>query len=141
MEVTVHVLTQVRAEIEKMKRRTEEAQLFNTELVQAADQAKISSAVSQQITLLGSRRLYERINNNLKISKFEPHFAKVNISPREVTVSWDFFPYQEQFELYNWREEYFHTQFPEDSWFTDGADDSHDFDTVPYQVILSLINP
>ena len=79
MEVTVHVLTQVRAEIEKMKRRTEEAQLFNTELVQAADQAKISSAVSQQITLLGSRRLYERINNNLKISKFEPHFAKVNL--------------------------------------------------------------
>ena len=60
-----------------MKRRTEEAELFNTELVQAADPAKISSAVSQQISLLGSRRLYERINNNLKIAKFEAHFAKV----------------------------------------------------------------
>ena len=73
------ILPQVRAEIEKMKRRTEEAQLFNSELVQAADQAKISSAVSQQIALFGSRRLYERINKNLKISKFEAHFAKVNL--------------------------------------------------------------
>ena len=62
-----------------MKRRTEEAQLFNTELVQAADQGKISTAVSQQISLLGSRRLYERINKNLKISKFEAHFAKVKL--------------------------------------------------------------
>ena len=70
---------QVRAEIEKMRRRTEEAELFNTELVQAADPAKISSAVSQQISLLGSRKLYERINNNLKIAKFEAHFAKVNL--------------------------------------------------------------
>ena len=85
MEVTV--LTQVRAEIEKMKRRTEEAQLFNTELVQAADQGKISSAVSQQVALLGSRRLYERINTNLKISKFEPHFAKVNLPSRGGPVS------------------------------------------------------
>ena len=132
------VLTQVRAEIEKMKRRTEEAQLFNTELVQAADQGKISSAVSQQVALLGSRRLYERINTNLKISKFEPHFAKVNFPSWGGPVSWDPFRLQEQFELYNWREEYFHTQFPEDSWFTDGADDSHDFDTVPYQVMVIL---
>ena len=108
----------MRAEIEKMKRRTEEAELFNTELVQAADPAKISSAVSQQISLLGSRRLYERIDNNLKLAKFESHFAK------------------EQFDLYSWREEYFHNQFPEESWFTDGADDSHDFDTVPFQVRL-----
>ena len=70
---------QVRAEIVKMKRRTEEAELFNTELVRAADPGKITSAVSQQISLLGSRRLYERIDNNFKISKFEAHFAKVNL--------------------------------------------------------------
>ena len=76
---------QVRAEIEKMKRRTEEAELFNTELVQAADPAKISSAVSQQISLLGSRRLYERIDKNLKLAKFEAHFAKV----KHAEVSWD----------------------------------------------------
>ena len=59
--------------------RIEKAELFNTELVKAADPAKISSAVSQQISLLGSRKLYERINNNLKIAKFEAHFAKVNL--------------------------------------------------------------
>ena len=48
-------------------------------------------------------------------------------------LNWFFLICQEQFDLYSWREEYFHTQFPEDCWFTDGADDSHDFDTVPYQ--------
>ena len=70
---------QVRAEIEKMKRRREEAEMFNTELVLAADQDKISAAISQQIKLLGSTRLYERINNNFKIAKFEAHFAKVKL--------------------------------------------------------------
>ena len=92
------------------------AELFNTELVKAADPAKISSAVSQQISLLGSRRLYERINNNLKMAKFEAHFAK------------------EQCDLFSWRLEYFKNQFPEEIWFTDGSDDSHDLDTIPFQV-------
>ena len=71
---------QVRAEIEKMKRRKEEAELFNVELVQSVDQVKIDSAISQQVSLLGSQRLYDRIDLNLKLSKFEAHFAKVFLS-------------------------------------------------------------
>ena len=70
----------------------------------------------EQVTLLGSENVYRRMDRNLRESRFEPFFAK------------------EQFELYSWREEFFHSQFPEETWFTDGADDSHDFDTVPFQI-------
>ena len=94
----------------KGRKLIEKAELFNTEIVQAADPAKISAAVSQQISLLGSRRLYERIKNNLKIAKFEAHFAK------------------EQCDLFSWRLEYFKNQFPEEIWFTDYLD------TIPFQV-------
>ena len=100
----------------KGRKLIEKAELFNTEIVQAADPAKISAAVSQQISLLGSRRLYERINYNLKMAEFEAHFAK------------------EQCDLFSWRLEYFKNQFPEEIWFTDGSDDSHDLDTIPFQV-------
>ena len=49
------------------------------------------------------------------------------------------FLFQEHFELYSWREDFFYNQFghyrdEKCSWFTDGADDSHSFDTIPYQV-------
>ena len=44
------------------------------------------------------------------------------------------FNFQEQFKLYNWREDFFHEEFPDGSWFTMGADDAHSFDTVPYQI-------
>ena len=65
-----------------MKRRREEAELFNTELVQSADKLKIELAISQQVELLGSHKLYDRISSNLKISKFEAHFAKVSLAAR-----------------------------------------------------------
>ena len=47
---------------------------------------------------------------------------------------------QEHFELYRWRKDYFYSQFgyagqfESVNWFTNGGDDAHDFDTVPYQV-------
>ena len=64
-----------------MKRRKDEAEMFNTELVQMVDQLQLDSAVAQQVELIGSHKLYERINHNLKISKFEAHFAKVRDGP------------------------------------------------------------
>ena len=39
---------------------------YNAELKEAADQEKISSAVDEQVALVGSRVLYERINRNFK---------------------------------------------------------------------------
>ena len=38
---------------------------------------KINSAISEQIALVGSRSIYERINKNFKEERFEALFAKV----------------------------------------------------------------
>merc|ERR1719219_2366978 len=85
------------------------------------DPEKISTAVSQQVALVGSQSLYEKINTNFREGKFEAFFAK------------------EHFDLYRWRVDYFYSQFgqygDEDiCWLTTGFDDSHCVDTVPYQI-------
>ena len=56
----------------------EEGRLFNAKLMRSADRDKINSAVFQQIALLGSESLYERINQNFMDGRFEALFAKVN---------------------------------------------------------------
>merc|ERR1719470_557807 len=40
--------------------------------------------------------------------------------------------------LYSWRERFFQHHFPISCWYTDGADDSHDLDTVPFQVTTNF---
>jgi len=107
---------QVKAEIQRMKMRRAEAELKNVELVSITDESKVEKIKADQVEIVGSLKLYERINLNFRLERFEPFFAK------------------EQFELYRWREDFFHSSFPEEGWFTDGADDSHAFDTVPYQI-------
>jgi len=107
---------QVKAEIQRMKMRRAEAELKNVELVSITDESKVDKIKADQVEIVGSLKLYERINLNFRLERFEPFFAK------------------EQFELYRWREDFFHSSFPEEGWFTDGADDSHAFDTVPYQI-------
>ena len=52
-------------------------QLNLEKLWKAADLEKISTAVSQQVAIVGSRSLYERIDNNFKKQKSEALFAKV----------------------------------------------------------------
>ena len=42
-----------------------------------ADPDKISSAIAEQVALVGSQSLYERINKNFKELKFEAFLAKV----------------------------------------------------------------
>ena len=69
-------------------------------LIAAADKEKIEQVKQRQIDLLGSSKLYERINRNLKETKFEAYFAG------------------EQFKLYSWRKDFFREQFPHGSWFT-----------------------
>ena len=65
------------SEIEQQIRCYNMRWLINAKLMEAADQEKIDSALAQQIALVGSRRLYERINKNFKEVKFEALFAKV----------------------------------------------------------------
>ena len=51
---------------------------------------KISSAISEQVALIGSRSLYERIDKNFKELKFEAFLAKVKliICYRMMFLSW-----------------------------------------------------
>ena len=46
-------------------------------LLKQADQAKIALAVSQQVALVGSQSLYDKINKNFKENGFDAIFAKV----------------------------------------------------------------
>jgi len=107
---------QVRAEIEKIKQRRDVAIEENKSILMTANQELVASIKEQQIKLLGTPKLFDRVNTNLLKHKFEAYFAK------------------EQFQLFSWREDFFHAQFPEESWFTSGADDAHSFDTVPFQI-------
>ena len=77
------------------------------------DRDMMVSIILEQIKLVGSKKLYE------KVSKFytgQTYFI------------------QEQMKLYQWRENFFYQNFPDDSWYTDGGDDAHYLDTVPYQI-------
>ena len=51
----------------------------NALLLKQADQEKIDLAVSQQIALVGSKSLYEKINKNFKEHGFDAIFAKVKL--------------------------------------------------------------
>ena len=57
----------------------EQAKQYNAELIKMTDPDKISSAVSQQVALVGSQSLYEKINSNFKEERFEAFFAKVEL--------------------------------------------------------------
>ena len=47
------------------------------ELMKEADPDKISSAIAEQVALVGSQDIYERIDSNFKELKFEAFLAKV----------------------------------------------------------------
>ena len=47
------------------------------ELLEMADQEKISLAVAQQVALVGAQSLYDKINKNFKEGGFDAIFAKV----------------------------------------------------------------
>ena len=49
------------------------------ELMKEADPDKISTAIAEQVALVGSQSLYERINKNFKELRFEAFLAKVRV--------------------------------------------------------------
>ena len=85
---------------------------------------KMDSAISQQVALLGSQRMYDRINKNMEEGKFEFLFAKVKLP--NLIIDEISFSFQEHLDLFDWRYDYFLSQFggcpdaDKDSfWFTD----------------------
>jgi len=94
---------------------------FDLSLEEAVSE-KMQQVKQDQIDLLGSAKVYEKVDRSLKDCRFEALLAK------------------EQFALYSWRKNFFDSNFgkfgDEDGWgwYTDGADDSHDFDTIPLNI-------
>jgi len=94
----------------------------NNKLLEKTDPAAVEEVVNEQIKLLGSELLYQRINKNFLEHKFEAFFAK------------------EQFKLFAWREKFFFRKFGSIwtgtwmNWITCGSDDSYLFETVPYHI-------
>ena len=68
---------QVRAEMEKMKERVVEAQEWNKKLISMTDQDRKAQWIADQVKLLGTEKLYRRIDRNLKEYRFEAYFAQV----------------------------------------------------------------
>ena len=68
---------QVRAEMEKMKERVVEAQEWNKKLISMTDQDRKAQWIADQVKLLGTEKLYHRIDRNLKEYRFEAYFAQV----------------------------------------------------------------
>jgi len=108
---------QVRDCLQKMQKRKDEAELRNVTLMERTDRQAVERVRLEQVQMLGGcERLYHQADINLRQHRFQPYLA------------------EDQYKLYTWRENFFHLKFPEDTWFTDGGDDSHYHDTVPYQI-------
>ena len=118
---------EVKKRIEEQEKKRDDAISQNLERINKADKTEVEDLVKAQIELLGNRELYYRISSNLEDHKFEPFFLK------------------EQYKLFQFREDFFYDKFGSytegrNIWFTDGADDSHGFDTVPYQITKNFEN-
>jgi len=84
---------------------------------------KIGTIMADQVAVVGSNRIYQKIHESFLEEKVEPLFVK------------------EQFDLYSWRANFFRTNFPNQvfgdvvsNWWTAGSDDSHFFDTLPFNI-------
>jgi len=121
-------------DIETLNKVTEEGSLSsfqenNNKLLEKTDPAAVKAVVNEQVELLGSQLLYQRINNNFLEQKFEAFFAK------------------EQFKLFTWRKNFFYRKFGNiydggwQNWVTFGSNNtlySYIFYTVPYNITMNF---
>jgi len=84
---------------------------------------QIGQIMADQVAVVGSARIYQKIHKSFLEEKVEPLFAK------------------EQYDLYRWRANFFRTNFPNQvfgdvgsNWYTAGSDDSHLFDTLAFNI-------
>jgi len=81
----------------------------NDFLLSNINQKAIDNAVQNQINVVGgSNLLYQKLNESMAGNKFEAYFIK------------------EQCSLYTWREDFFNSHFPGDSWYTVDEDEYDD---------------
>jgi len=87
----------------------------------------IDNCIQEQIELVGSKYLYEKVLKNMKAKYF------------------DKFLIREQCALYEWRSDFFseHLGWGEEDeaiWYTDGGGDQRCFDTQDYQIVHNFDN-
>ena len=93
-------------------------------MLAAVDEEVHAGFIQGQVKLLGGcKDFYELIDKSLSRTSIMPFFK------------------EEQRSLLEWREEFFEEKFSWKSsreaslyWFTDGNDDAHGMDTMPYQI-------
>merc|ERR1719419_1964617 len=90
------------------------------EVCEKVDFDTLLSIRKMQIELLGSTKLYEIVDKNLKEAKTHPLFVR------------------EELKLYEWREKFFYRHFPSDCW-TNGTNAQDKFETVPLLVTECFI--
>lgn len=102
--------------------RREEGMAVNKKLLQNVDKEAVENIQQKQMEIVGAEEesFLARIDSSLAECRLEPFFLK------------------EQWDLFAWREKFFHDNFPDGSWFTDGEDDAHDLDTIPMQVTTNF---
>ena len=111
---------EVQRRIKEQNKTRDEAINQNSVLKSKADKTELDAQVKTQVELLSS---------NLENHKFDPYLVR------------------EQNKLFQWREQFFYKKFGHHyttegmkTWFTDGGDDSHDSDTVPFQITKNFEN-
>ena len=90
------------------------------EICEKVDFDTLVTIRKMQIELLGSTKLYEIVDRNLKEAKTHPLFVR------------------EELKLYEWREKFFKRHFPSDCW-TNGTNAQDKFETVPLLVTECFI--
>jgi len=106
----------------------EVAKKVNEEAVKDVNPWKLEMFYEEQVNLLGgSRELYEEVDKSLRDLVFVPEIGDL------------------QRKLYNWRTDFFLDKFKStylgddiSTWITDGFDDSHFIDTIPFQITCNF---
>jgi len=113
-----------RKEILTMRAR----EVINVEALLEVDEDKVMEIMKKQVELVGgSEETYTSVDKAMKNLKSHPQLV------------------EKQKDLYIWREKFFHENFKTlymndeyTNWITLGNDDSHCFDTVPYQITCNF---
>jgi len=106
----------------------EVAKKVNEEALKDVNPWKLSMWYDEQVNLLGgSQELYEEVHKSLKDLVFVPEIGDL------------------QRKLFNWRTDFFLDKFKStylgddiSTWITDGFDDSHFIDTIPFQITCNF---
>ena len=102
--------------------------VYNEEALREVDEKMVAEFRRAQVELLGGdQALFERVNESLKTIKVIKEIEDA------------------QKKLYKWRMDFFHEHFKgaahdQCNWYSNGGDDAHGFDVIPYEITCNFDN-